>query len=312
MNILVTGANGFVGSKLVSSLLKIKSFRVSVTTRRKVFFSEVCNVHYVTLENTNDLSDVLRSQDVVVHTAARTHIKKESSINILSEYRKVNVDATLDLARQAADLGVKRFIFISSIKVNGESTKTDIPFRSHDVPKPKDYYSNSKLEAENGLYKIAAETGLEVVIIRPPLLYGFGVKGNFESLVKIIRTGIPLPLASIKNNRSLLAIDNLVDLIIICINHPKAVNQIFLASDDHDISTPELLYFIANGIGKPLRLFRCPEYFLESIANIIGKKSITNRLLRSLQVDISNTKSLLNWSPPVKIEDAFCRCFKKF
>ncbi|GHD53890.1 hypothetical protein GCM10008110_27940 [Marinobacter persicus] len=248
-------------------------------------------------------------QQVVAHTAARAHIMKDEVPDPLAEYRKVNVEGTLNLARQAAEAGVSRFIYISSIKVNGEQTPLGKPYTAEDVPAPEDPYGVSKLEAETGLHKIASETGMEVVIIRPPLVYGPGVKGNFASMIKLVEKGLPLPLGSIHNKRSLVALDNLVDLIITCIDHPAAANQVFLAGDGQDVSTTELLRGVGRAMGKPARLVPVPAGMLMFGAGLLGKKAVAHRLLGSLEVDISKARNLLGWEPPLSVEEGLRRCF---
>ncbi len=228
----------------------------------------------------------------------------------LAEYRRVNVDGTLNLARQTAAAGVKRFVFISSIKVNGEATARGKAFQADGVPAPEDAYGQSKLEAEQGLVKLAAETGIEVVIIRPPLVYGPGVKGNFASMIKLVEKGLPLPLGAINNKRSLVGIDNLVDLVIRCIDHPAAANQVFLAGDGEDLSTTELLRAVGKAMGKPARLIPVPVGLLQFGATLLGKKAMAQRLLGSLQVDISKTCELLDWQPPYTVEEGLRRCFE--
>ncbi|AEY02316.1 NAD-dependent epimerase/dehydratase [Oceanimonas sp. GK1] len=234
---------------------------------------------------------------------------KDEVADPLAEYRKVNVEGTLNLARQAAVAGLKRFIFISSIKVNGEQTLLGKPFTADDAAAPEDAYGMSKWEAEQGLRQLAAETGMEVVIIRPPLVYGPGVKGNFASMIKLVEKGLPLPLGAIHNRRSLVALDNLVDLIITCIDHPGAANQVFLAGDGEDVSTTELLRGVANAAGKPCRLLPVPAGLLQLGATALGKKAVAQRLLGSLQVDISKARNLLGWTPPLSVEQGLKRCF---
>jgi nucleoside-diphosphate-sugar epimerase len=230
---------------------------------------------------------------------------KDSSLDPLYEFRKVNVEGTLNLARQAVENGVKRFIFISSIKVNGEFTdSTHKVFQSDDKPNPIDPYGISKFEAEEGLRQLSKETGLEVIIIRPPLVYGPGVKANFLSMMKWVNRGIPLPLGSINNKRSLVALDNLVDLIVTCIHHPKAKNQTFLVSDGEDLSTSDLLKRMASAMNKKLLLIQIPVICLKLCAILIGRKNLSQRLMSSLQVDITKTRDLLGWNPPVSIDQA--------
>jgi UDP-glucose 4-epimerase len=228
----------------------------------------------------------------------------------LSEYRDVNVHGTLNLARQAAEAGVKRFIFLSSIKVNGEQTQPGRPFRANDVPAPADPYGISKMEAEMGLRAIAQQTNMEVVIIRPPLVYGPGVKANFASMVKWLQRGVPLPLGAIDNRRSLLALDNLVDLIVTCTHHPAAANQTFLVSDGEDVSTSELLRRMGGALGRPARLISVPQRILESAAFLLGKEEMARRLFSSLQVNMDITCRLLNWTPPLTLGQGLLRAAK--
>lgn len=236
---------------------------------------------------------------------------KDELADPLSEYRRVNVEGTLNLARQAAAAGIRRFIYISSIKVNGESTPLGKPFVSSTAPAPEDPYGLSKLEAERGLIELVARTGMEVVVIRPPLIYGPGVKGNFASMIKLVEKGLPLPLGAIHNKRSLVGIDNLVDLIIRCIDHPAAANQVFLAGDGEDISTTELLRGVGRAMGKPARLIPVPAGLLQFGATLLGRKAMAQRLLGSLQVDISKTRDLLDWKPPYTVEEGLRRCFER-
>jgi len=244
-----------------------------------------------------------------VHAAARAHIMKDDAVDPLAEYRRVNVAGTLNLARQAAAAGVKRFIFISSIKVNGERTSKGQPFSSHDAASPEDCFGIAKHEAEQGLRELSTETGMEVVIIRSPLVYGPGVKGNFASMIKLVGKGLPLPLGAVHNKRSLVALDNLVDLITTCIDHPGAANQTFLVSDGEDISTTKLLQGVAQAMGKPSRLIPVPASVLQFAATLLGKKAVAQRLLGSLQVDISHTQKCLNWTPPFTVKQGLQRCF---
>jgi nucleoside-diphosphate-sugar epimerase len=247
--------------------------------------------------------------NVVISCAARAHVMNDEAGDPLTAYRNVNTAGTLKLARQAATEGVKRFIYISSVKVNGKSTTDSHRFTTHDTPSPEDAYGVSKHEAEQELKALAAETGMEVVIIRPPLVYGPGVKGNFASMIKLVEKGLPLPLGAIHNKRSMVALDNLVDLIITCIDHPAAANQTFLVSDGHDVSTTELLRGVARAMGKPSRLIPVPAPLLQWGAALIGKQDMARRLLGSLQVDISHTQECLNWNPPLTVEQGLRRCF---
>lgn len=306
--VLLTGATGFVGSELVKQLppQKLKVLGRSNPAIDDAIFCETG------IDGSSVYSAHLEDVKCIIHSAARAHIMNDTVANPLEEFRKVNTFGTLNLAQQAAIAGVKRFIFVSSIKVSGESTQTGKPFRHSDKPSPEDAYGISKYEAEEGLKKIAEETGMEVVIIRPTLVYGPGVKANFLSLVNLVRKRIPLPLGLINNQRSLVAIDNLVDLIVTCIDHPNAANETFLVSDDDDVSTTELLKRIGTAfVFKPM-LLPIPRWALTIPAAMLGKKSVVDRLYGSLQVDISHTKQRLNWIPPVtmgqqlaKIADSF-------
>lgn len=310
MNVLITGATGFVGTAVTSKLAVSPDFQVWAGIRESAIAlpSGAIPLHMEALEN--PASYTLPSGiSVVVHCAARVHVMRDKSTDPLTEYRKVNVEGTLNLARRAVDAGVKRFIFISSIKVNGEKTAPGRPYMANDPPAPDDPYGISKLEAELGLQALAAETGLEVTIIRPVMVYGPGVKGNFLLMSKLVRKGIPLPLGSIQNKRSLLGIENLVDLIIRCINHPAAANQVFLAADGMDLSTTDLLHGVAKAMGRPSRLISFPASLLRLGAILLGRAEVAQRLLDSLQVDISKTKKLLDWAPPVSVEEGLKRCF---
>jgi len=229
----------------------------------------------------------------------------------LAEYRRVNVEGTLNIARQAIAAGVARFIFVSSIKVNGEGTLLRSPYRPDEQPCPEDAYGRSKLEAEVALKKLADGTAMEIVIVRPPLIYGPGVKGNFASMINLLRRGYPLPLGAIYNKRSLVGIDNLVDLIIRCIDHPAAANQVFLAGDGEDLSTTELLRSVGDAMGKPARLIPVPAGMLQLGATLLGKKAMAQRLLGSLQVDISKTCEMLDWKPPYTVQEGLKRCFER-
>lgn len=311
MNVLVTGASGFIGQHLVFDLSKRKPLKITVIAKQSINIQGVRNVFSKALDKDTDLSSVLHKQDVVIHTAGRSRKTRDNALNPLSQYRLTDVDVTLNLARQAAKAGVKTFIFISSVKVNGEYTKAGRPFKEDDEMLPVDDYGISKAEAEIGLFRIALETGLKVIIIRPPLVYGASVKGNFALLIKLLKIGVPLPVASIRNKRSMIAIENLIDLIITCITHPNAGNQVFFASDGHDLSTPDLLRGMAQAMHVPSRLFAFPPEILAATAKCVRQSSVADRLLGSLQVDISKAKYLLDWAPPISTEEGLRRCFEK-
>jgi UDP-glucose 4-epimerase len=261
-----------------------------------------------TISSIENFSDCLNDVEVVIHTAARVHQMNDLAENPLAEFMETNCSGTLNLARQAARAGVKRFIFLSSIKVNGEQSHPDKPFRFDDPRKPEDPYGISKARAEVGLLKIAAETKLEVTIIRPPLVYGPDVKANFAALLRLASKNLPLPLRSVHNKRSFVALDNLVSLIVTCIDHPKAANQIFLVSDDNDVSTAELFTIMVEAFGKKARLININPYFLRLIAKLIGREGMIDRLCGDLRVDIRHTKNTLDWTPVVSLVDGVTMC----
>ena len=246
---------------------------------------------------------VLPGCEVVIHLAARVHVMNDTVADPLTAFRVVNVEGTLSLARQAAAAGVKRFVFISTVKVNGEATLPGQRFTADDMPAPQDAYSVSKMEAEQGLRELSAQTGMEVVFIRPPLVYGPGVKANFAAMMRWLRRGIPLPLGAIHNRRSLVALDNLVDLIITCLTHPAAANQTFLVSDGEDLSTTQLLRRMGAALGKPARLIPVPVSILKLGAALVGKPELAQRLCGSLQIDMSKTRELLGWTPPFSVDE---------
>lgn len=310
LKLLLTGSTGFLGSRLATVLHSNPDINLTAAVRRRIEIPAAHVVEVQGLDANTDWSAVLTNQQVVIHAAARAHIMKDEVADPLAEYRRINVDGTVNLARQAAAAGVKRFIFISSINVNGEQTSLGSPFLVDDVVAPKDVTGVSKWEAEQGLQQLAADTGMELVIIRPPLVYGPGVKGNFASMIKLVAKGLPLPLGAIHNQRSLVSVDNLVDLIITCIDHPAAANQVFLAGDGQDLSTTELLRGVARAMGKPARLIPVPSSLLMLGATLLGKKAVAQRLLGSLQVDISKAREVLGWEPPVSVEEGLKRCFK--
>jgi nucleoside-diphosphate-sugar epimerase len=297
--ILVTGANGFLGQALGIEL-KARQYALRGALRAG---AKEGQVSVGDIGPDTDWLTALSGVNAVVHTAARVHLMHDIADDPLSQYRKVNVEGTLNLAQQAATANVERFVFISSIKVNGESTLPGEFITVEDQPRPEDPYGVSKWEAEVGLTRLANETGMEVVIIRPPLVYGPGVRANFLRLMHWINRGLPLPLGSIDNKRSLVALANLVDLIITCIEHPAAANQIFLAGDGQDVSTTELLRGIGKALDKPVRLFTCPICLLSVAAALLGKRDMLRRLTCSLQVDISRARSLLGWKPPLSLEE---------
>lgn len=303
--ILLTGGTGFLGSAILNAL---EQDNVRCLGRHKPSRLSASSYYKSEINEDTDFTLAVKNTNVIIHCAARVHVMNDSSCNPLNDFREINAYGTLKLAQQAADAGVKRFIFISSIKVNGESTELGLPFKPDDNYIPTDPYGLSKYEAEIGLRKIAIKTDMEVVIIRPPLVYGPGVKANFASMIKWINKGLPLPLGGInENRRSLVSIANLVDLIITCIEHPNAANQTFLVSDDSDVSTTQLLANMATALGVKNRLLPIPSSWFTFSAKLIHKPTISQRLCGSLQVDISKTKELLEWKPPYSSVE----CMKK-
>ena len=301
---LVTGGNGFVGSALVEELaLRGIAVRSALRSTPDTTLETVDYAIAPKLERDADWSAALDGVSTVIHTAAGVHIMRERSNDALSDYRSVNVEGTLSLARQAAKIGVKRFVFLSSIKVNGEETKPGKPYTEYDTPAPKDAYGQSKLEAELGLHDIANQTGMEIVILRPTLIYGPGVKGNFARLIKIITLGIPLPLKSIDNRRSMISLKNCVDLIICAAKHDKAAGQTFLMSDGEDLSTPDLIKLLGWAMQKPVRLFAFPPSIMSFGAALINQRGIAQRLIGNLQVDISRARQDLNWTPVQSVKE---------
>ena len=303
--ILVTGATGFVGKALINRLVREHACDgVVAAVRRNVELQPegMQQVKVGDLLPTTDWSIALKGVEAVVHCAARVHVMRDDATDPLQAYREVNVNGTLNLACQAAQAGVRRFVFVSSVKVNGESTLPGQPFTADDVPSPLDPYGVSKLEAEQGLRNIETKMGIEVVIVRPPLVYGPGVKANFAAMLRWVALGIPLPLGAINNARSMVALDNLLDLLVTCLQHPAAAGQTFLVSDGEDVSTSDLLRRTTYAMGKRALLLPVPALVLEWGASMLGKRDVAQRLFGSLQVDIEKTRHLLGWNPPLTLD----------
>ena len=309
--LLLTGANGFVGQAVMSAANK-RGLKIRPVYRTMHSVNGHGDAAIVPeIDGATDWSAALNGIDILIHTAARAHVMKKESLEQLLDYRRVNVEGTLNLARQAAAAGIRRFIFISSIKVNGEATTSGRLFTADDVPAPEDAYGLSKTEAEAQLKDLAELTGMEVTIIRPPLIYGPGVKGNLASLISWVRRELPLPLGDVTHNRrSLVGLDNLVDLILTCSNHANAANQTFLISDGEDLSTTELIRRIAKALGQQAHLLSVSPWLISLMAGLLGKKVMSKRLLGSLQVDIHKTCDLLDWKPSVSVDEGLCRAVK--
>jgi len=305
-NILLTGGSGFVGS----ALLQHTAFDDAVSVGRSCP-NNCRNFVYRTLDSTTDYSELLNDVDIVVHVAARAHVLEENPKGSLNIYRDINTSPTLALAKQAINAGVKQFIFISSIKVLGDKTKLNERFTHVSPLNPLDPYAISKAEAEIGLKDLTAKSKMDLVVIRPPLVYGKNVRGNFAKLLKLVPLQLPLPLKFITNKRSLVALDNLVDLIVCCLSNPKAANQTFLVSDDFDLSTSDLLAVLARTGGYKSRLIGIPNWLLKVLFRAIGKLGIYRRLSDSMQVDITFTKKQLDWAPPIPVDSAMQRCWSK-
>lgn len=301
LRILVTGASGFVGKLLTAKLFQ-QGHAVRAAVR--AISPPIYNAEVVIVGDINgdtDWLEALSGVDVVIHLAARVHVMTEHSAKPLAEFRKVNVEGTRNLAESAARSGVKRFVYVSSVKVNGEQTIR--PYNELDEPNPQDAYGVSKWEAEQALCKISAGTDMEVVIVRPPLVYGSGVKGNFAQMIKVLGKGVPLPFASVKNLRSFIYVENLVDALILCATHPNAVGQTYLVSDGQDISTPDLLRKLSSPIGRSARLLPCPLALIRLVGRLFGKSDQINKLVGSLQVDSSKIRRELGWQPPFTMDE---------
>lgn len=307
---MLTGGSGFIGTKLLAQLPVDTTYALG---REKPELLATDKFFKLEVGSDTDYSLALANVGVIVHLAARVHIMNDEVNNPLEEYREVNTHGTANLARQAASAGVRRFIFVSSIKVNGEGTSQDKPFTSTDAHAPEDDYGLSKAEAEQQLFEISKHTGMEVVIIRPTLVYGPGVKANFAALMNLVSKGVPMPFGCINDNRrSLVSVSNLVDLIATCIDHPKAANQTFLVSDDYDVSTSEMVAQMTKALDKSQWQLPVPKWCYKLAGKVFSKQDVVDRLLGSLQVDITHTKETLNWTPPQSLEEGFKQTAQAF
>lgn len=305
--ILVTGANGFVG-KAVCQALSLQGHDVMSAVRRRNCESDF---EIGGLNARTDWAQALTGSNAVIHLAARVHQMHERPADAVAAYRETNVDGTLNLARQAMAAGVSRFVFVSSIKVNGETSGAR-PFSPDDRPAPEDAYGRSKWEAEQGLQALACGTGMEVVIVRPPLVYGPGVRANFLRLMNLVHAGVPLPFGMVKSPRSLVGIDNLVDFLSLCVTHPNAAGKVWMVSDQHDVNIADLIRLIAAAMNKPARLLSVPPALLAGLAGVLGKKGTATRLLDALQVDSTAATKVLDWSPVITVEKGIRRTVSNF
>jgi nucleoside-diphosphate-sugar epimerase len=297
--ILVTGANGFVGHALCAHLAQ-----QGLSVRRAVRGPPNAQAHDVAavgdIGPDTDWRAALQDVDAIVHLAARVHVMRDTAVDPQAEFRRVNVGGTRHLARMAAKAGVRRFVFLSSVKVNGESSQC--PFRETDQPHPEDAYGVSKWEAEQALMTLAREAGMQWVVLRPPLIYGPGVGANFLKLMRALDRGLPLPLGALENRRSLLYLGNLVDAIRVCLSHSAAVDQVFLLSDGEDVSTPELVHRLAAALRVRPPLVSVPLRLLRLAGRVTGRMGAVERLTGSLQVDSSKIRAALGWAPPFSLD----------
>jgi len=308
MRVLVSGSTGFVGKALIPAILFRGHHPVEAVRRAKEKPTDRVSTCVVgNIDGRTNWSKALESTEAVIHLAARAHVMRETANDPLAEFRCVNTAGTLNKARQAATAGVRRFIFLSTIGVNGNSTMQGKVFAPTDTPCPHDPYSLSKYEAEIGLHSIAQSTGMEVVIIRPPLVYGSNAPGNFGKLTRLVAKSLPIPLGSTNNRRSLVGIDNLVDFIVTCLEHPSAPNETFMVSDGEDLSTPDLIRRMARAMNRPARLLPVPTFVLKAVAAMLGRRGMAQRLFGSLQVDISKSRQLLGWNPPFSVDEGLKR-----
>jgi nucleoside-diphosphate-sugar epimerase len=314
LRILVTGASGFVGRGVIERLRSSGAYDVRGSVRRDDA-ERAAGVDYRVVESLDANTDwlaALEGCDAVIHTAARVHVMRERAADPLAEFRRANVDGTLALARQAVVAGVRRFVFVSSIKVNGEATEPGRPFTADDAPAPLDAYGRSKLEAEQGLRAFLEQAAREWVVVRPTLVYGPGVKGNFAAMLRLLRRGVPLPFAAVENRRSFTGLANLAALLERCATRTEAANQVFLAADGEDLSTPDLLRRLAAAMGTRARLVPVPPAALLAVAALAGRRDLAQRLLGNLQVDASKARTRLGWSPPQSVDAGLASTARAF
>lgn len=312
MRVLVTGASGFIGQSVCSKLLR-QGFLVRGALRKNNEFQNGIELNVVgEINGVTEWGNALAEVDIVIHLAARVHIINDVAVEPLAEFRQVNVLGTESLARQAVRAGVRRLVYVSSIKVNGEETEGALSYSERDVAVPRDPYGISKWEAEQVLHRVAKETGLEVVIVRPPLVYGSGVKGNFVQMLSVLSKGVPLPLSLVKNRRSLIYVENLADALILCATHPAADGQTYLLSDGDDVSTPDLLRQLGAAMGRPARLFPCHSVLLKLAGHLFGKSEQIERLLGSLRIDSGKIRRELNWHPPYTLQEGLRKTGESF
>ncbi len=311
---LVTGPSGFVGTGLIQHLLRDPAQQVVAACRTPParHLERVNAIQVGDLAAHTDWRAALAGVDTVVHLAARVHVMHDTADEPLAAFRRVNVEGSLRLGSQAAAAGVRRFVYVSSIKVNGEATLSGRPFRADDESRPHDPYGVSKHEAELGLRQLAAATGMELVVVRPPLVYGPGVRANFRSMMGWLKRGIPLPFGAIDNRRSLVALDNLCDLLVTCARHPAAPGQTFLASDGEDVSTTQLLQRLGQALGRTARLLPLPPALLRAAFAALGQADVSQRLFSSLQVDMAATRERLGWQPPISLDEGLRRAAVAF
>jgi nucleoside-diphosphate-sugar epimerase len=308
-HIAVTGGSGFIGRHLIPRLLRDGN-SVTCVSRQPTTITGSSHIQIADYLDVSTLTRGLSGADVVVHLAARAHVMKDTASSPALEFRKANLESTMALAKASASVGIKRFVFVSSIGVNGN--RSTIPFKYSDTPRPTELYAISKCEAEISLKKFSIDTGLPIVVVRPPLVYGPDCPGNFARLLQIIHQCLPLPLASIKNRRSFISIRSLTDFLSLCITHPAAVNETFLVSDDNDVSTPELVRLIAKAMGKNPNLWPFPATMMKLAAQLVGSASIYDRLAGDLQIDIEHTRKVLGWRPVQAVEEGILEMVQAF